>query len=176
MRIDHLGLKVLTVNKLIKAATLSLSLAVLAACSSTPTATGPTAEEIAAQRAADERAAAEAAAQAQQDAWANLASTIYFSFDQATLATDSRDLLDQHAERLIASGDAAVLEGHADERGTREYNIALGERRANSVADYLVLKGVARSQLEVVSYGEERPAVEGSNEFSWAKNRRVEIR
>ncbi len=166
----------LTVNKFFKAATLSVSMAVLAACSSTPANQGPTAEEIAAQRAAEERAAAEAAEAAKQAEWANLATTIYFSFDQATLAAESRDLLDQHAERLMASGDSAVLEGHADERGTREYNIALGERRANSVADYLVLKGVARSQLEVVSYGEERPAVDGSNEFSWAKNRRVEIR
>ncbi|WP_156502735.1 OmpA family protein, partial [Oleiphilus sp. HI0067] len=66
-----------------------------------------------------------------------------------------------------------VLEGHCDERGTKEYNIALGERRANSVAQFLKVNGVSASQIEVVSYGEESPAVAGSNETAWSKNRRV---
>ena len=67
------------------------------------------------------------------------------------------------------------LEGHADERGTREYNLALGERRANAVRAYLVAQGASRSQIEVISYGEEKPANSGHNESSWAENRRVEI-
>jgi peptidoglycan-associated lipoprotein len=68
------------------------------------------------------------------------------------------------------------LEGHADERGTREYNQALGARRANAVADYLVLQGVSRSRVETISYGEERPAATGSGESAWSKNRRVELK
>ena len=69
-----------------------------------------------------------------------------------------------------------VLEGHADERGTREYNLALGQRRAESVAAYLLSNGVSRNQLKTISYGEERPVALGSNNASWAKNRRVEIK
>jgi peptidoglycan-associated lipoprotein len=68
-----------------------------------------------------------------------------------------------------------TIAGHADERGTREYNLALGQRRAESVADYLVLKGISRSRLTIKSYGEEMPAVSGSNERSWGRNRRAEI-
>ena len=67
------------------------------------------------------------------------------------------------------------LEGHADERGTREYNLALGERRANAVQSYLLSQGASRSQIEVVSYGEEKPAMNGHDQMSWEKNRRVEI-
>jgi len=101
--------------------------------------------------------------------------TIYFDFDQDTIRPDGRDVLMGHAARL-RNGGRAVLEGHADERGSREYNIALGERRAKAVRDFLVIQGVNSSQLEVVSYGEERPADSGSNEMAWAKNRRVEIK
>ena len=68
------------------------------------------------------------------------------------------------------------LEGHGDDRGTREYNLALGERRAKSVADYLVLQGVSRSQIEVISYGEEKPVAFGQNEQAFALNRRVELK
>ena len=84
--------------------------------------------------------------------------------------------LDVHAKDLKANGARVVLEGHADERGTREYNMALGERRAKAVQRYLVLQGVSPAQLEVVSYGEERPVATGSDEQSWAQNRRVELR
>ena len=68
------------------------------------------------------------------------------------------------------------LEGHADERGTREYNMALGERRANAVANYLIINGVARYRIETVSYGEEQPVVNASNESAWNQNRRVELK
>jgi len=100
---------------------------------------------------------------------------IYFDFDQDVIRPDGRDVLMNHASRL-KSGGRAVLEGHADERGTREYNMALAERRAKAVRDFLVIQGVNSSQLEVVSYGEERPADSASNETAWAKNRRVEIK
>lgn len=103
--------------------------------------------------------------------------TVYFDFDQSAIRQDSRDVLDLHAAYLMANPSAkVVLEGHADERGTREYNNALGERRGNAVKSYLVLKGVSNDQLEVISYGEEKPAVIGHNNSAWAKNRRVELK
>ncbi len=86
-------------------------------------------------------------------------------------------MLNGHAAFLAQNpGARIVLEGHADERGTREYNMALGERRGNSVSRYLVVQGVSVDAIEVVSFGEERPVNEGHNESSWSENRRVEIR
>ena len=102
--------------------------------------------------------------------------TFYFEYDSSDLKQEALRALDVHAKDLKASGARVVLEGHADERGTREYNMALGERRAKAVQRYLVLQGVSQGQLELVSYGEERPAVTGSDEQSWAQNRRVELR
>ena len=100
----------------------------------------------------------------------------YFDFDQAIVRRAGHDELDKHAQVLARDGYMRVrLEGHADERGTREYNLALGERRANAVRAYLVARGASRSQIEVVSYGEEKPANSSHNESSWAQNRRVEI-
>ena len=84
--------------------------------------------------------------------------------------------LDVHSKDLKAQGNRFVLEGHTDERGTREYNMALGERRAAAVQRYLVLQGVSPAQLELVSYGEEKAAVTGTGEEAWAQNRRVELR
>lgn len=102
--------------------------------------------------------------------------TFYFEFDSAELKPEAMRALDAHAKVLKATGVRVVLEGHADERGTREYNMALGERRAASVQRYLTLQGVSPAQLELVSYGEERPVALGSDEESWALNRRVELR
>ena len=100
----------------------------------------------------------------------------YFDFDQAIVKRAGHAELNKHAEVLRADRYLRVrLEGHADERGTREYNLALGERRANAVRAYLVAQGAARSQIEVISYGEEKPANSGHNETAWAQNRRVEI-
>ena len=113
---------------------------------------------------------------AQAEAEANLETVFYFDFDQSTLRPESRAALTAHAERLKASPQAVRLEGHADERGTREYNMALGERRANAVRDFLVLQGVDSAAIESVSYGEERPAILGSDESSWSQNRRVELK
>jgi peptidoglycan-associated lipoprotein len=105
-----------------------------------------------------------------------LETVFYFDFDQATLDADVRAELDRHAARLRNNGRMVRLEGHADERGTREYNLALGERRAKAVANYLVLQGVDRARIETVSYGEERPASLGQDEASWRMNRRVELK
>ncbi|PAU79280.1 peptidoglycan-associated lipoprotein Pal [Halomonas salipaludis] len=100
--------------------------------------------------------------------------TIYFDFDRDTIRSEFESVLNAHAQYLRANPNArVVLEGHTDERGTREYNMALGERRANSVQRFMGVQGVSPSQLEVVSYGEERPAVRGQNEDSYAQNRRV---
>ena len=102
--------------------------------------------------------------------------TFYFEYDSSDLKQEALRALDVHAKDLKANGARIVLEGHTDERGTREYNMALGERRAKAVQRYLVLQGVSQGQLELVSYGEERPAVTSSDEQSWAQNRRVELR
>lgn len=102
--------------------------------------------------------------------------TFYFEFDSANLTTAARAALMLHAERLSASPRSIRLEGHADERGSREYNMALGERRANAVRDFLVIQGVDAALVETISYGEEQPAVIGSGESSWSKNRRVELK
>jgi peptidoglycan-associated lipoprotein len=106
---------------------------------------------------------------------ADVATVFYFEFDSAVLLPAARAALIAHAEFLRGNSHDVRLEGHADERGTREYNMALGERRANAVRDFLVLQGVNSSRIETVSYGEERPVDLGSNETSWAKNRRVEL-
>ena len=102
--------------------------------------------------------------------------TFYFEYDSSDLKPEAMRALDVHARDLKGNGARVVLEGHADERGTREYNMALGERRAKAVQRYLVLQGVSQAQLELVSYGEERPVAMGSDEQSWAQNRRVELR
>lgn len=101
---------------------------------------------------------------------------IYFDFDRYEIPAQYRDIVAAHARYLSTSGSAkARLEGHTDERGSREYNIGLGERRAQAVRQALMLQGTGDSQLVTVSYGEERPAAAGSEETAWAKNRRVEI-
>ncbi len=100
----------------------------------------------------------------------------YFEFDAADLSASAQAALEAHAAYLKANSSvSARLEGHADERGTREYNMALGERRGKAVLSFLVAQGVPSSQLEVVSYGEEKAAEFGHNEAAWAKNRRVEL-
>ncbi|SFB90045.1 peptidoglycan-associated lipoprotein [Marinospirillum celere] len=103
--------------------------------------------------------------------------TIYFDFDKSNIRSEFYDDLNAHAAYLQANPDArVVLEGHTDERGTREYNMALGERRGNSVQRYLSLQGVSGDQMEVVSYGEERPVVRNAQtREDHAKNRRVEF-
>jgi peptidoglycan-associated lipoprotein len=102
--------------------------------------------------------------------------SVYFEFDSAAVNADSRAVIEAHAQYLIDNPSVtAVLEGHADERGTREYNLALGERRSKAVADIMSAYGVALGRLQTISYGEERPEELGSDESAWALNRRVII-
>ncbi len=102
--------------------------------------------------------------------------TLYFDFDSSEISPDGRPVLEANARYLSANPSVAVtLEGHTDERGTREYNIGLGDRRAEAVRRALNAYGVSAEQLRTLSYGEERPAATGHTEESYAKNRRVEI-
>ncbi|MCC7412440.1 MAG: peptidoglycan-associated lipoprotein Pal [Gammaproteobacteria bacterium] len=101
---------------------------------------------------------------------------IYFDYDSTEIRADYQEAVQAHAQYLAANQNTVVtLEGHADERGSREYNLALGERRANAVRRQLVLLGASAGQIRTVSYGEERPVNEGHDESSWALNRRVEL-
>ena len=98
---------------------------------------------------------------------------VFFATNESVLTTASRETLRKQAAWLRKNSDVTiVLEGHADERGTREYNLALGERRANSAKDYLMTYGISSDRISVLSYGKERPVDSGSNPLAWSKNRR----
>ncbi|MFK8049456.1 MAG: peptidoglycan-associated lipoprotein Pal [Halioglobus sp.] len=166
-----------------KTLTLIFTAAFLVACSSSDTKESEEAAAAAAAAAAEAAAAQQAAETAQatelmklQDAVAAAGNVFYFEFDSSTLTAQAREALDAHAA-LLATNDRTVrLEGHTDERGTRDYNMALGERRANAVRDYLAGSGVANYRIESVSYGEEQPIAFGSGESNWTQNRRVELK
>lgn len=101
---------------------------------------------------------------------------VYFEFDSAKIDDESLALLEAHGNFIASNGNVTVrLEGHTDERGSREYNIALGDRRAQSVRRVLLFQGASVDQLDTISYGEEQPAMLGHNEDAWSKNRRVEL-
>lgn len=103
----------------------------------------------------------------------NVGDRVFFGYDRSELTAEARATLDKQAAWLKKYPRKSVtVEGHADERGTREYNLALGERRANAVKNYLAAAGVPKSSLHVISYGKERPQVLGANEAAWAQNRR----
>ena len=105
---------------------------------------------------------------------AQVGNTVYFGFDSAELSGSAQMTLDRQAAFLnVNPALVVIVEGHADERGTREYNLALGDRRATAVRDYLLAKGLNSARIRTVSYGKERPAVSGSNEDAWEKNRRA---
>lgn len=109
----------------------------------------------------------------QADLVVNIGDRVFFGYDRYDLSPEARVLLEAQAGWLLEHGDLNVtIEGHADERGTREYNLALGERRANSVKNYLIALGVDPRRITTISYGKERPAVPGSNETAWSQNRR----
>lgn len=153
----------------------------LIGCASTDTsddaaAVAAVAAEQAAVEAAAMKAAEEEAARKAAEAAASLETIFYFDFDQATLSADTRAALDAQVAVLKDSNAKIRLEGHADERGTREYNMALGERRANAIANYLIINGVARYRVEAVSYGEECPIASDSDDSAWSQNRRVELK
>lgn len=170
-----------------KALTLVFTAALLVACSGAD----QKAEEEAAAAAAAQAAAAAAAArddQRRQEAEmaeeqrrleqvAMRAGTVfYFDFDSSELKPAAQDALDAHIALLKTNDRSVRLEGHTDERGTRDYNMALGERRANAVRDYMVVNGVASYRIETISYGEEQPVAYGSGESNWSQNRRVELK
>ena len=153
-----------------------------------PAPTGPTAEEIEAQRRADSIAAAEAAAREaerqarmemerrEREARATLDEMVFFDYDESTLTQETSASLRAKMEVLRGCPSVRLrMEGHADERGTSEYNIALGSERAQSVSRFFTGFGLDAARFETVSYGEERPQAQGSNEASWARNRRVEF-
>ena len=120
--------------------------------------------------------ASEASATAQSVAQelAEIGDTVFFGFDEYSLTPEDRVIIERQATLLMRSPSLSVrIDGHTDERGTREYNLALGDRRSNSVKDYLVALGVDPSRIATVSYGEERPAMAGSDEAAWAQNRRA---
>jgi len=122
------------------------------------------AEELARQRAAERSTALRATR------------VVYFNYDSSDVNPEGREVLQAHAEWLASRGQVRVrLEGHADERGSREYNLALGQRRADSVRQLLTVYGVSPASLDAISYGEEKPASQSRNESAWAANRRVEI-
>jgi peptidoglycan-associated lipoprotein len=110
----------------------------------------------------------------QEDLVANVGDRVFFDTDRSNIRGDQRPVLERQAAWLQRYPQVAVaVEGHADERGTREYNLALGQRRANSARDILVAGGVAGSRIQTISYGKDRPAALGSNEEAWAQNRRA---
>ena len=137
-----------------------------AAGSATSSSTASTASSTSGSTAATQMSDAEKLAQ--------VGNTVYFGFDSSELDGEARATLDRQAAFLNVNPTVVVIiEGHADERGTREYNLALGDRRAVSVRDYLLAKGLDAARIRTVSYGKERPSVAGSNEEAWAKNRRA---
>ncbi len=173
-----------------KVATLIFASLVLVACSSNETNNNAAEESAAAEAAAAEAAAAEAAREAEaqaaaaaaaeqqrlQDAAMSVGRVFYFDFDSSALTDAARAAVDAHIAVLLGDDSSVRLEGHTDERGTREYNLALGERRANAVRDYMVANGVPSYRIESISYGEENPVAFGSGEANWSQNRRVELK
>ena len=182
----------MNILKQAKAVGIAAVLAVLVGCAGQVNeSAGPSKVESDAERAAREARQAEFLKSQEEAKAASLAATageqlrkdamaadtlFFFEFDRSDLKQEALDDLDAHAKYLSADRAAKVrLEGHADERGTRAYNLALGERRANAVARYLVIQGVNRSQIETVSYGEERPLSLSRDDNGWSRNRRVEL-
>lgn len=164
-----------------RACTVLFTAALLVACAGTDT---QETDEAAAREAAETARQAEQAREAEaaielqrrlEEAAEEVGNVFYFEFDSSALTGPAIEKLDAHIALLRQNNRDIRLEGHTDERGTRDYNMALGERRANSVRDYMVANGIATYRIETVSYGEERPAAYGSGEANWSQNRRVEL-
>ncbi len=171
-------------NQFFKVSLLVISLFVLGACSSTSETDDSSSDDMQSSSNSSSGSASSSAGsnsgqltQEQIRAQNALRQTVfYFDFDVAEFQPADRETLTYHARDLAANPNKRLrLEGHADERGTREYNLALGERRANGILNYFIVNGAARSQIEVVSYGEERPEQSGQTENAYSRNRRVEI-
>ena len=144
----------------------------LAACSSTPTETASTSGALTSTDTSGISSSATPGTQA--DLEQNVGDRVLFGYDSTTLDEEARSILQRQSAWLQQYGTvSATIEGHTDERGTREYNLALGERRASAAARYLASLGVAESRLITISYGKDRPADPGSDETAWAQNRRA---
>ena len=154
-----------------KIVTMIAAAALLSACSSTPSDDAGTAGAGGAAGAGGQVAAPAAGSQA--DLVVNVGDRVFYGFDKYDLTATARNTLQMQAAWLAANPSVNItVEGHCDERGTREYNLALGERRANAARDYLLSLGVADSRITTISYGKERPVALGANENAWAQNRR----
>lgn len=175
-------------NKVLKGVLIALPMATLVACSSSPSDSQADAERNA--TSSSTSSSANGGSDVQLDRVDRIKTaeeikrqklemlrndqTIYFDFDRSNLRTEFHALLSDHADFLVKNpSQRIVIEGHCDKRGTPEYNIALGERRAKSVETFLLNSGVSSSQISVVSYGEEKPAVMGDGESAFSKNRRA---
>jgi peptidoglycan-associated lipoprotein len=186
VRFEFVG-AAMKIHQLIKLALILFAFSGIVACSSSseeaaPSEVAETGESDAdatarrAQELAEEARRRAAAAEERMVRQALATKVFYFDFDVAEFRPADRDVLTYHARDLAANPNKRIrLEGHADERGTREYNLALGERRSNGILNYFIVNGAARNQIETVSYGEERPADRGTTEAAYQRNRRVEI-
>ena len=133
----------------------------------------PESATLAREPAAAGRAVAVAPPGTLEDFVLNVGDTVYFNYDKSVLGAEAERTLERQAEWLnLFPGASVTVQGHADERGTREYNLALGDRRATSVKNFLAALGVPSSRISIISYGKERPAALGHNEAAWAQNRR----
>ena len=153
-----------------------LCVVALVGCASTAKKEPPPVEDLsgADTRGATDKGVSEAEALAARQADLLAKTRVHFAFDSSTIDDEARAIIEAHAAHLAANPQIRlVLEGHCDERGTREYNLALGGRRANAAKDYLVSLGVDGGRLNTVSYGKERPVCLESNENCWAQNRRA---
>ncbi|WP_372005812.1 peptidoglycan-associated lipoprotein Pal [Tistrella mobilis] len=155
------------------------ALAFMAACSSAPEDTGSTGASGGASSSSSYGSGqGTVSTGAQPGSWEYVQQTagdrVFFELDSSSLTAEGRQTLSVQADFLRANpAQRVVIEGHADERGTREYNLALGDRRATAAKNYLVALGISPDRLETISYGKERPAVLGSDEAAWAQNRRA---
>ena len=151
----------------------------LAACSTTPKDTADSSGSGSTSTSSDVSSSAETTESAsiepgsQEDLIVNVGDRVFFNYDSSDLDTDAQELLQDQVAWLKQYSDVSVIiEGHCDERGTREYNLALGEKRAQSVKNYIINLGISADRVSTISYGKERPAVVGSNDGAWAQNRR----
>ena len=127
------------------------------------------------ERSSDASTVSTCASGAYSDVGITSRNTLYFAYDKSDVTAQGRAKIRSLAKIINKEGLSVRIEGHCDERGTREYNLALGERRTNNILNYLIVSGAARNQIEIVSYGEERPADRGASETAYQRNRRVEI-
>ena len=162
-------------NKILIATAIS-SLLFLSACetASQKVVSGSSASGSASSASSSSKSLFASAKQTKADKLIAVGDRVLFDYDSAKLDSSAKILLDSQSRFLRANTDLNfIIEGHADERGTREYNLALGEQRATAVRDYLVIQGIDSDRIKVISYGKEKPAVVGSNTMAWSKNRRA---